>query len=107
MALCLLFGKFEGAESVRMAGGALQFTNRLVGGISSSASVNTGVLSGYRYGVPFGKGSLSLKQLAAVLGLKLSGTTVETFTAEFHYISLLWLGWAVAMVSKTLRVPKL
>ncbi|CAO1617192.1 unnamed protein product [Parajaminaea phylloscopi] len=106
MAFCLLFGKFEGAESVKMAGGPFQFTNRFASGLSSSSSKPVRLLAGSGYGVPFGKGSFGLKQVAAALGLNLSGQTVAAFTAEYHYISLLWLGWAVAMVSKTLRVPK-
>ncbi|PWN25764.1 CDP-diacylglycerol--serine O-phosphatidyltransferase [Jaminaea rosea] len=103
MALCLLFGKFEGADVVKMEGGALQFTNRFVSG-STSGVVRK--LSEYSYGVPFGKTELGLKQVAGLLGLKLSGGLVDSLTAELHWISLLWLAWAVAMVSKTLRVPK-
>lgn len=105
MAACLLTGKFEGAASVQMSGGPLQFTNRLVPYFASPSHSVIKSLD-YDYGVPFGKGAVGLRQVAALLGLKLSGATVEAFTAEFHWVSLIWLGWAVAMVSKTLRVPK-
>lgn len=115
MALCLLLGKFEGAESVAMEGGSLQFTNRLVQFVSSSsaqslvgwklaASEPARLLSSYNYGVPFGKASLPLSNLAAIIGLKVQQG--DAGSIEFHYVSLIFLAWSVAMVSKTLRVPK-
>lgn len=87
-----------------MDGGSLQFTNRFVAGAAKSGVARK--LSDYAYGVPFGKTELGLKQVAGVVGLKLEGKVVEAFTAELHWVSLVWLAWAVAMVSKTLRVPK-
>lgn len=115
MALCLLFGKFEGAESVAMQGGSLQFTNRLVGLFSSShkstlvaskwaSSGAAQVLSSYQYGVPFGKATLHLSNVAAAVGLRVDKEAAGSI--EFHYVSLVFLAWSVAMVSKTLRVPK-
>lgn len=112
MAACLLFGKFEGAEMVRIGSSQWQFTNRLVAYVSASqTSANApasklGLVAGYHYGVPFGKATISLQSAAKLVGLKLTGSWVEEITAEFHWVSLIWLGWAVAMVSKTLRVPK-
>lgn len=109
MALCLLTGKFEGADAVLMEGGKLQFTNRFVSSHAKSLvaskladSSAARVLSSYSYGVPFGKASLSLSNLAAVVGLKVQ----DAGSIEFHYVSLVFLAWSVAMVSKTLRVPK-
>lgn len=109
MAVCLLTGKFEGADGVLMEGGSLQFTNRLVSSHASSLvaskladSQPARVLSSYNYGVPFGKASLSLSSLAALVGLKVQ----DAGSIEFHYVSLVFLAWSVAMVSKTLRVPK-
>ncbi|CAO1638703.1 unnamed protein product [Sympodiomycopsis kandeliae] len=97
MALCLLFGKFEGAESVLMQGGSLQFTNRFV----SSSSLT----SAYEYGVPFGKASLDLSSVAALFGFKVK-SYADSPSIEFHYVSLIFLAWSIAMVSKTFRVPK-
>jgi CDP-diacylglycerol--serine O-phosphatidyltransferase len=120
MAACLLLGKFEGAESISMTGGAWQFTNRLVGFASGSSSSTTGktgqvlgLVKGYQYGVPFGKAVVGLRDVAALVGIKLGphlrGTRehwIDKLTVEFHWVSLVWLAWSVAMVSKTLRVPK-
>ncbi|PWN20373.1 hypothetical protein BCV69DRAFT_283245 [Microstroma glucosiphilum] len=120
MAASLLFGKFEGAETVSMTGGAWQFTNRLVGFAAGSSSSTTGktgqvlgLVKGYTYGVPFGKVVVGLRDVAAVVGIKmgphLRGTReqwYEKLTVEFHWVSLVFLAWSVAMVSKTLRVPK-
>jgi len=117
MAACLLTGKFQGAGSVQMTGGNWQFTNRLVPYLAKTPLVSgkdsflssVGIVPGYQYDVPFGLASIDLADIAKVIGLNLKGITwarLEDVKLEFHWISLLWLGWSVAMVSKTLRVPK-
>jgi len=135
MALCLLFGRFDSAgggpavigtvgkagwwapaqlltsdagtawdvikaKAVLPAGRTLVFTGRLA---STSAAKTVGKLVGTSAtGVPLG-----------VLNLDVTGVVEKVFGEQFaqeytrvHTISLLWLAWSAAMVSKTLRVPK-
>jgi CDP-diacylglycerol--serine O-phosphatidyltransferase len=114
MALCLLCGRFEAGglplalakERGTLASHGLTYTNSLRDVIPGA---NLG------QGVPFGKFSFDasrqtyqfLSQFQALKQYKQEVMTVASYaTIEVHKISLLWGAWAMAMVSKTLRVPK-
>ncbi|PKI85761.1 CDP-diacylglycerol--serine O-phosphatidyltransferase [Malassezia vespertilionis] len=108
MALCLLFGRFE------LPGGAwvpkgelLPFTGRWHNMLStSSLGVPLGVFT-----LDFSESLYKLLTTGDVLRQFLSKQTiagVANWAGRYsvHKITLLWLAWAIAMVSKTLRVPK-
>lgn len=108
LALCLLFGRFEvadGAWSPSMVKESLPFTGTWHGWIPGD-------------GLPLGTCSLDLSH--ALYSLLVTGgvlpqyvlpTTLAGWANEFgvmsiHTFSFVWLVWSMAMVSKTLRVPK-
>jgi CDP-diacylglycerol--serine O-phosphatidyltransferase len=114
MAVCLLAGRVApgglptalAKEKGTIASHGLTFTNRLRDVIPGA---NRGT------GVPLGTFSYdATKQVAQYLSSfsffkqrKDVVFTVASFAkVEVHKISLLWGAWAMAMVSKTLRVPK-
>jgi CDP-diacylglycerol--serine O-phosphatidyltransferase len=114
MALCLLAGRVApgglpialAKERGAIASQGLSFTNRLRDVIPGA---NQGT------GVPFGTfGFDATAQTAQYLStfsvLKQRKDVVEIIASfaniEVHKISLLWGAWAMAMVSKTLHVPK-
>ena len=114
MALCLLAGRFEAGglpialakERGTLATQGLSWTNSLRD-VIPGAKLGTGVPLG-----TFGYDATS--QVAQYLSnfsiLKQRKEVVESIASfaniEVHKISLLWGAWAMAMVSKTLRVPK-
>ncbi|CAD6893572.1 unnamed protein product [Tilletia controversa] len=135
MALCLLFGRFESAGGignvVGTAGNAawwdpaqllvsdagtawnaikahaslpvgrtLVFTGRLAS--SSAVSTAKKLVGASASGVPLGILNLDVFGLVE----KVAGQQFAQEYARVHTISLLWLAWSAAMVSKTLHVPK-
>lgn len=114
MALCLLAGRIDpgglpialAKERGALATHGLTFTGKLRDVIPGA---NLGK------GVPFGTlgfdATSQVTQYLSSLGfLKNKRDVVESIASyanlEVHKISLLWGAWAMAMVSKTLRVPK-
>lgn len=112
MAICLLAGRVEpGGLPIALAKerGALAQQ-----GLTFTASLRD-VIPGANLGrgVPFGTiGYDASKHLASALGRLqfLEAETVASWSQlanfEIHKLTFLWAGWAMAMVSKTLRVPK-
>lgn len=113
MAVCLLTGRIEpGGLPVALA--------KERGYISSKGLTFTGSLREYLpeglsgRGVPLGTFTIDFsRQIAQLLqiipgvaskGALEWGETVGKI--QGHWLAFLWLGWAMAMVSKTLRVPK-
>ncbi|KAK0521033.1 CDP-diacylglycerol-serine O-phosphatidyltransferase [Tilletia horrida] len=133
MALCLLFGRFEGAGGGSSVGlGAITTVGKAgwwapAQLLTSSPSTAWNLLKA-EASLPTGRKLLFTGRLAAsklvsaggatgvplgVLNLDVFGLVEGVFGADFaqewarvHTISLLWLAWSAAMVSKTLRVPK-
>lgn len=114
MAICLLAGRVEpgglpialAKERGTIATQGLTFTNSLRD-ITPGANKGTGI--------PFGTFSFdATKQVSQFLSSvdffksrKDITVNIASFAkVEVHKISLVWGAWAVAMVSKTLRVPK-
>lgn len=113
MAVCLLTGRIEpGGLPIALA--------KERGYISSQGLTFTGSLKHYLpaslngKGVPLGTWTIDFsKQLANLLVL-FPGCTPHDATqyaqsvakVQGHWLAFLWLAWATAMVSKTLRVPK-
>lgn len=114
MALCLLSGRFEAGglpialarEKGAIAAQGLTFTNRFRD-VIPGAKLGTGVpLGTFSY-----QGSKQVAQhLSSIAFFKQRKDIVAMIApyadVEVHKISLLWGAWAMAMVSKTLRVPK-
>ena len=113
MAICLLTGRVEpGGLPIALA--------RERGFISDKGLTFTGSLRDYLpdgfngRGVPLGTFTVDNSDLVAsvlrlVPGLSKSAVSewsVAVGRFEGHWISILWALWAMAMVSKTLRVPK-
>ena len=104
MAICLALGRFEDAHGPWHATGApLPVTGRLAQYAPWAVRAA---------GVPFGTLSVDfsaqLYKLLAPYLHRATATAVAESVGRFavHKISLLWFAWALAMVSKTLRVPK-
>lgn len=113
MAVCLLTGRIEpGGLPIALA--------KERGYISSKGLTFTGSLREYLpdsfsgRGVPLGTFTIDFSSAAAKAFQLIPGfpakDAVETAQAvariQGHWIAFLWLAWATAMVSKTLRVPK-
>lgn len=113
MAICLLTGRIEpGGLPIALA--------KERGYISSKALTFTGSLRQYLpdsfsgRGVPLGTFTIDLShQLRMLLNLvpgmsmKAAGEWADCLgTVQGHWLAFVWLAWATAMVSKTLRVPK-
>lgn len=113
MAVCLLTGRIEpGGLPIALA--------KERGYISSKGLTFTGSLREYLpdsfsgRGVPLGTFTIDFSSAAAKVFHLIPGFSakdaVETAQAvariQGHWIAFLWLAWATAMVSKTLRVPK-
>ncbi|SOV03386.1 related to CHO1 - CDP-diacylglycerol serine O-phosphatidyltransferase [Ustilago sp. UG-2017a] len=113
MAVCLLTGRIEpGGLPIALA--------KERGYISSNGLTFTGSLSEYLphtftgRGVPLGTFTIDFSsQVAKILQL-VPGMRAKSALQwgqsiakiQGHWLAFLWLGWAAAMVSKTLRVPK-
>lgn len=100
MALCLLAGRVEpgGAAFAASAASKLPFTGALADKLPGT-------------GVPLGTFSLDLRPLVQQVAVALPtsvGKHLQNLdgVVEVHKLALLWGAWAMAMVSKTLRVPK-
>ncbi|KAE8221092.1 hypothetical protein CF319_g5492 [Tilletia indica] len=135
MALCLLFGRFESAGGVgnvvstvgkagwwdpaqlitsdgSTAWDALKATASLpigrklvfTGRLASSSALSTAkkLVGASASGVPLGILNLDVFGIVE----KVAGEQFALEYARVHTISLLWLAWSAAMVSKTLHVPK-
>ncbi|KDN41334.1 CDP-diacylglycerol--serine O-phosphatidyltransferase [Tilletiaria anomala UBC 951] len=122
MAVCLLLGRVEaGALSVPSSpatpsvfnppDGAYRFYGLLARYLPAPASASSAVpLGTFRLDAT----AHAARALGATLGSGglgvLTPQSVVTWSScaalEGHWLSLLWLVWAMAMVSKTLRVPK-
>lgn len=114
MAVCLLAGRVApgglpialAKEKGTIASHGLTFTNRLrdvIPGANQGTGVPLGTLS-------YDATKQVAKYLSSFSFLKQRNDVVFTIASlakvEVHKISLLWGAWAMAMVSKTLRVPK-
>ncbi len=135
MALCLLFGRVEpGTLPIPLQPATESMWNldegrtyRFFGSLArylpdaSRAALNTKAAVGTSLGsnVPLGHFTVNLSSYVATaiartvgehgLGLVSAKTTLgfaRWGIIEGHYIAFLWLAWAMAMVSKTLHVPK-
>lgn len=112
MAVCLLTGRIEpGGLPVALA--------KERGYISSKGLTFTGSLREYLpdsfsgRGVPLGVFTIDFSEHIANLLVKVPGVSVkdaaewaELTKIQGHWLAFVWLAWASAMVSKTLRVPK-
>ena len=113
MAVCLLTGRIEpGGLPIALA--------RERGYLSSSGLTFTGSLREYLpdslsgRGVPLGTFTIDASayvakvlELVPGLGVKEAAQWAESVAKiQGHWLAFLWLAWASAMVSKTLRVPK-
>ncbi|KAJ1017799.1 hypothetical protein NDA16_005116 [Ustilago loliicola] len=113
MAICLLTGRIEpGGLPIALA--------KERGYISSKGLTFTGSLSEYLpgsfsgRGVPLGTFTIDFSQQLAQLLQLLPGVGAKSAVQwgesvakiQGHWLAFLWLAWAMAMVSKTLRVPK-
>lgn len=106
MSVCLLLGRFEGSQGAWVA--------------TTGARTLTGALHHWLpgSGLPFGTLHLDVsRQLLAALSFRqvlpkfVSPSSLVRFAAwagswTMHATSFVWLAWSMAMVSKTLRVPK-
>ena len=105
MALCLALGTFDTGAG-EWSGAPRSFTGALGAYFNVTPS-----------GVPFGTSSLDVSEQIHKVFTALGAESVfghrivyglasylGTFTV--HRISFLWLGWSMALVSKTLRIPK-
>ncbi|GAC94815.1 phosphatidylserine synthase [Pseudozyma hubeiensis SY62] len=112
MAVCLLTGRISpGGLPIALA--------KERGYIASQGLTFTGALKDYLpaslsgKGVPLGMWTLDASpyvakvlELVPGLGVKEASKWAEVAKVEGHWLTFLWLAWATAMVSKTLRVPK-
>uniref|UniRef100_V5EU08 CDP-diacylglycerol--serine O-phosphatidyltransferase n=2 Tax=Kalmanozyma brasiliensis (strain GHG001) TaxID=1365824 RepID=V5EU08_KALBG len=112
MAVCLLTGRIE-------AGGLPVALAKERGYISDKGLTFTGSLREYlpesfnAKGVPLGMFTIDLSpyvakvlELMPGLSVKEASQWAELAKVQGHWLAFLWLAWATAMVSKTLRVPK-
>ncbi|WFD32454.1 CDP-diacylglycerol--serine O-phosphatidyltransferase [Malassezia sp. CBS 17886] len=107
MGVCLLLGRFDTAQGAWVPENALPFTGswqRLLGTAGRGVPLGTFILdlSSPLYTVLSLGGRLGLYYDAAWF----AHIANEYGTIVVHKISILWALWSMAMVSKTLRVPK-
>lgn len=112
MAICLLTGRIEpGGLPVALA--------KERGYISSKGLTFTGSLREYLpdsfsgRGVPLGTFTIDgseyvqkVLELVPGVGVRAAREWAESTKIQGHWLAFVWLAWATAMVSKTLRVPK-
>ncbi|PWN52753.1 CDP-diacylglycerol--serine O-phosphatidyltransferase [Violaceomyces palustris] len=112
MALCLLAGRVEpGGLPIALA--------RQRGALSNQGLTFTGSLrdiipgASREKGVPLGKFTIDPSNLVGPLLELVPGlsdgfvkSVIQSSKVEGHWLALLWALWAMAMVSKTLKVPK-
>ncbi len=113
MAVCLLTGRIEpGGLPIALA--------KERGYISSKGLTFTGSLREYLpdsfsgRGVPLGTFTIDISaylvkvlELVPGVGVKAAGEWAESVgKVQGHWLAFVWMAWATAMVSKTLRVPK-
>lgn len=105
LALSLLLGRFETATGPWVPGTSLPYT-----GIWHSYMPGTGMLFG-TLRVDVSDALYRALQVGGILPRFLRPPTLAALAEHggrfaIHKFSLVWLGWSVAMLSKTLRIPK-